>query len=85
MPFSIDESLGIVTTCPENLGSAFNIEAKIMLKHLCKNRENLIKIATKYKLKITPLYCSHIVLKKDDNEMDLDQSQDKCTFILSNI
>ena len=84
-PFSLDENLGYITTCPENLGSAFNVEAKIMLKHLCGDRENLMKIACKYNLKITPLYCSHIVLTKDDNEQDLDNLQEKCTFILSNI
>ena len=42
-----------------------------MIKYVCKQRSELNRIANKYRIRITPLYCNHIVVNKDNNEKDL--------------
>ena len=67
--FSLDESLGYITSCPTNLGTALRASVHIKLPKLMKNKEKFNAIADKYYVQIRGIHGEHT--ETDDGVFDI--------------
>jgi arginine kinase len=69
LPFSHNEHLGYITSCPTNLGTALRASVHIKLPKLCKDKAKFNEIADKYYVQIRGIHGEHT--ETDDGTYDI--------------
>ena len=59
MNFAHDPSLGFITSCPTNLGTALRASVHIALPHLAEKMDEFKEITDKYELQIRGIHGEH--------------------------
>jgi len=67
--FAHDPTLGYITSCPTNLGTAMRASVHIKLPKLCKKKEEFEAIAAKYHVQIRGIHGEHT--ETDDGTYDI--------------
>ena len=69
LPFSHNEHLGYITSCPTNLGTALRASVHIKLPKLCKDKSEFNAIADKFYVQIRGIHGEHT--ETDDGTYDI--------------
>lgn len=67
--FAHDPTLGYITSCPTNLGTAMRASVHIKLPKLCKKKDEFNAIADKYHVQIRGIHGEHT--ETDDGTYDI--------------